>query len=483
MIHKILEIQNCGRFLNYKPSEKEYGWNGIFSQKNTIYAENGSGKTTFTQILKSLSGNNCELVEKRKSLQSITPIRISILDDKNKKYVYQTNNWNNFIPFVEVYDSYYSESNIYIVSLGNYEFPSNFYDIIPHGYDLIREIKKWRHKRSNYATNIRNTNREIKLATDVIERKKLEGIRKKQQEKKDQFSIKVKDLENQLDSQIEEIGKLYIEKANNYLRKFNPNLEIKESNKQGQQLVYYININGIEARSDATSIPLKHTLSEGDKSSLSLSFFLARLDLLPNIEKRIIVFDDPISSFDTRRRMMTISILSRIAKKSAQFFLLSHDINFIKEFCDRNPDSTNLKIVWRNESSVFVKHNINVETMTGITKDIYTLQNYLKNGAINDFEKREIIRCIRPVIEGIFRFKYLNEFTDKEWLGNFLEHIRNSDKDSPLYRLNDYYDELSDINDYCKQYHHSNPKYMEEPIFDEELRQFVQKTLNILAYI
>ena len=39
--------------------------------------------------------------------------------------------------------------------------------------------------------------------------------------------------------------------------------------------------------------------------------------------------------------------------------------------------------------------------MTGITKDIYTLQNYLKNGAINDFEKREVIRCIRPVIRDI----------------------------------------------------------------------------------
>ena len=181
MIHKIIKIQNCGRFLDYKPSEKEYGWNGIFSQKNTIYAENGSGKTTFTQILKSLSGNSCELVEKRKSLQSTTPIRISLFDEKNKNFVYQTNNWNNYIPFVEVYDSYYSESNIYIVSLGNYEFPSNFYDIVPDGYDLIHEIKKWVRKRSNYATNIRNTNREIKLATDVSKRRKLEEIRKKHQ--------------------------------------------------------------------------------------------------------------------------------------------------------------------------------------------------------------------------------------------------------------------------------------------------------------
>ena len=483
MIHKIIEILNCGRFLNYKPAEKEYGWNGIFSQKNTIYAENGSGKTTFTQILKSLSGNGCELVEKRKSLQSSMPIKISILNNKNKRIDFKTNGWTNIVPFVEVYDSYYSESNVYIVSLGNYEFPSNFYDIVPNGYVLINEIKKWRRKRSNYATNIRNTNREIKLATDSDERKKLEDIRKKQQEKRERFSTKVKELEEQLDSQIEIVGKKYIEKANNYLSKFNPNLEIKESNKQGQQLVYYINVNGIEVRSDASSIPLKHTLSEGDKSSLSLSFFLARLEMLPNIEKRIIVFDDPISSFDTRRRMMTISILSRIAGKAVQFFLLSHDINFIKEFCDRNPDSTNLKIVWRDGSSVFVKHDIVVETMTGLSKDIYTLQNYIKNGAITDIEKREVIRCIRPVIEGIFRFKYLNEFTDKEWLGNFLEHIKNSDKDSPLYRLNDYYDELSDINDYCKQYHHSNPKYMEEPIFDEELRQFVHKTLNILAYI
>ena len=290
-------------------------------------------------------------------------------------------------------------------------------------------------------------------------------------------------MEQNLNKKILDFGKVYIENVNIYLKKFNPSLEITKANKRGQQLVYYISINNIAVRSDSSNISLKHTLSEGDKSSLSLSFFLARLDLLPNIKERIIVFDDPISSFDTRRRMMTISILSRIANKASQFFLLSHDINFVKEFCDRNPDSTNLKIVWRDGSSVFVKHDINVETMTGISKDIYTLQNYLKNGAITDFEKREVIRCMRPVIEGIFRFKYLNVFTDKEWLGDFLKHIRESDATSPLNRLNQYYDELSDINDYCKQYHHSNPKYMEVPIFDEELRQFVQKTLNILAYI
>ncbi len=483
MIHKIVEILNCGRFVNYRPSEKEYGWNGVFSAKNTIYAENGSGKTTFTQILKSLSGKCCSLVAKRKSLQTKLPVSISVVDDTNHRLSYYIDKWNSHLLNIEVYDNYYVENNVYIISLGSQESLSNLYDLLPDGYTIMAEIQNWKHKRKNVSVAIRNIRRELKIADNT---QKTDTLRNKYNhllEKKSRISDKIKELEQNLNKRILDFEKVYIEKVNIYLKKFNPSLEITKANKQGQQLVYYININNIAVRSDSSNISLKHTLSEGDKSSLSLSFFLARLDLLPNIEKRIIVFDDPISSFDTRRRMMTISILSRIANKASQFFLLSHDINFVKEFCDRNPDSTNLKIVWRDGSSVFVKHDINVETMTGISKDIYTLQSYLKNGAITDFEKREVIRCMRPVIEGIFRFKYLNVFTDKEWLGDFLKHIRESDETSPLHRLNQYYDELSDINDYCKQYHHSNPKYMEVPIFDEELRQFVNKTIEILAYI
>ncbi len=484
MIHKIIEIQNCGRFVDYKPSEKEYGWNGIFSKLNTIYAENGSGKTTFTQILKSLSGRNCELVEKRKTLQSNNPIKISILNDHNKRLSYNSdNNWNGVIPNVEVYDSYYSESNVYIVSLGNDENPSGFYDIVPDGMKMMNEIKQLTRRRKSVTANMRGTKHDIKLCENPIERKRLEGVYANQTIKKTRLVNSINELKSKLELKLEDAGKKYVEKTNLYLSKFNPNLEIIKANKKGNQLVYHININGIEVRSDSTNISLKHTLSEGDKSSLSLSFFLARLEMLPNIESRIIVFDDPISSFDTRRRKMTISILSRIANRAAQFFLLSHDINFVKDFCDRNSDCTNLKIVWKDGSSVFVNHDIQLETMTGISKDMYTLRTYLSKGALTDLERREVIRCIRPVIEGIFRLKYFNIFTDKEWLGDFLGHIRNSDKASPLYRLNDYYDELSDINDYCKQYHHANPNYMEEPIFDEELRQFVQKTLDILAYI
>lgn len=273
MIHRIIKIQNCGRFKRFTPSEKEYGWNGIFAQKNTIYAENGSGKTTFTQILKSLAHKDCDLVEKRKSLETNEPINVLLCVNKNKMLTYGIHNWSSTVPHVEVYDNYYSESNMYIVSLGNYEAPSIFYDIVPNGYNLINKIKKLRHKRSNYPANIRRTKHNISLTNDPQEYNRLINILNKQIEKRQQISETIKILEKELDHQIEQVGKKYIETTNQYLKRFNPNLEIKKANKQGQQLVYHININGIEVRSDISNIPLKHTLSEGDKSSLSLSFF------------------------------------------------------------------------------------------------------------------------------------------------------------------------------------------------------------------
>ena len=483
MIHKIIEIKNCGRFVNYKPSEKDYGWNGILKRVNTIYAENGSGKTTFTQILRSLCKNDSELLEKRKSLQTKDPIKVEFITDKKDHVIYTSKKWKNNIHRIEVFDSFFSEANMYVFSLGNYDSPSDFYDIVPNGERVISEIKKWIQKRKRISNSIRTTKRYLKEETDNRKKNVLISRLDNQEKKKKNICDEIKKLEADLNASTKSVCVEYIKHVNSYLMKFNSNLEITDTNQQGHQFVYYIKVNGQDARSDKSNLPLRHVLSEGDKSAVSLSFFLSRIDMLRDLNKRIIVFDDPISSFDTRRRLMTISILSKFAEGASQFFLLSHDINFIKEFCDRNPECANLKIVWRNGSSVFVNHDIKLETMTGISKDIYTLQNYLTNGAMTDLERREVIRCIRPVIEGIFRLKFLNEFTDKEWLGDFLKQIRICDKTSPLYRLNDYYEELSDINDYCKQYHHSNPKYMEMPIFDEELRPFVQRTLKVIAYI
>ena len=482
MIHKIIKIKNCGRFIDYHPCEKNYGWNGIFGKLNTIYAENGSGKTTFTQILKSLSQGDCELMEKRKTLQAKDSLVVELLLDDKSQLSYESGEWKKNLPGIEVFDSFFAETNMYVLSLGDYNNPGDFYDIVPGSLGIINEIQRWIKKRRWNSNSLRLTRKSIRENNNGNQ-ERLKKQLNMQLEKKKTINEKIACLERELKESVDKVAIEYIKYVNLYLKKFNPNLEITNANQKGRQFVYFIKVNGLDARTDYSEIPLRHVLSEGDKSSVSLSFFLARIDMLKDIDKRIIVFDDPISSFDTRRRMTTISILSKYAEKSQQFFLLSHDLHFIKDFVDRNGQCTNLKIVWRDGSSVFVKHNVKEETLTGVSKDIYTLQKYLKEGAMNDFERREVIRCLRPVLEGVFRFKYFSIVKDTEWLGDFLKRIRESAENSPLHHLKKIHDELSDINDYCKQYHHSDSQYTEMPIYDEELRQFVQRTLDVLVYI
>lgn len=486
MIHKLLHIKNCGRFVNCILTPAQ--WDGTFTKINTVYAENGSGKTTFTQIIKSLSGKGIDLglVSRRKTLQTDEEINISFIVNSSQQAIFSKNKWNQTIEKIEIYDTYYAESNVYIISLGNQASPSEFYKLIlsQSKKDLLGELMRSIKKHQIAKNNVKRLQDIVKLKKGSPEENEFKLKLARARLIRQQAIDKCKEVEQNIDILIEDCGAKYLKSVNNYLSRFNPNLKLVKLNKRGRCLVYHLQINGIMARDDSSSVSLKHSLSEGDKSSLSLSFFLARLDMMPDLSDRIIVFDDPLSSFDTRRRSMTTSILSRIAKNVKQFFLLSHDLNFVRDFCGKVDTSTNLKIEWIDGTSKFLPNKVELESMTGVSKDIYILQQFIKNGATSDFERRDIARCIRPAIEGIFRLKYFSLVKDNEWLGDFLKHIRDCDNSSPLYRLkNGVYDKLSDINEYSQKYHHSNPKYMEEPIYDQELALYVNMTLDTIMYI
>jgi wobble nucleotide-excising tRNase len=72
-------------------------------------------------------------------------------------------------------------------------------------------------------------------------------------------------------------------------------------------------------------------LSDGDRRSLALAFFLARLDLDAALANRILVFDDPMTSFDTNRKRETVRMLVELAGRCAQVTVLSHDAHFLND--------------------------------------------------------------------------------------------------------------------------------------------------------
>lgn len=77
----------------------------------------------------------------------------------------------------------------------------------------------------------------------------------------------------------------------------------------------------------------KNTLSESDRRSLAFAFFLSKLHNEPDLDQRIIVLDDPFSSFDENRKQKTTQLLRNIksidGKKPRQVIILTHEASFL----------------------------------------------------------------------------------------------------------------------------------------------------------
>ena len=430
IIEKILGISNLGKIIDWKADGK--AWNGQLNKTTAIYADNGSGKTTFTQIFKSLKSDDLELFIKRRTFDSVQPISVKLISGTKKQVEFKNEKWTQSIQNIEVFDAYFVEANIYIINLGNYDTPGKLFGILV-GDEVImtyNEIVAKRKERKKCANARRSVKNLIKKSynTNNIEKYKAKLTTLSNNIKK--YDEELKKLNARLTTETENYGKGYLKKINEYLEMISPELKLTKLNKRGQKFIYYISISDHEVRTDKESKSLSRTLSEGEKNSLAFAFFMASLELKGDIEKKLIVFDDPISSMDNKRRSVTLSILSRFARIAEQFILLSHDIYFIKDFTSRNSNVLNLKIIDGGYSSLFVPHDIEFETLTGVYKDLYVLNDYLENGEKSSYGLRDVIRCIRPVLEGFFRIKFYHHIKRTEWLGDIIDHIRNAGKDS-----------------------------------------------------
>ena len=80
---------------------------------------------------------------------------------------------------------------------------------------------------------------------------------------------------------------------------------------------------------------MKYTLSEGDKNALALAFFLAKLESDPALAQKIIVFDDPVASFDRIRLSKLLDQLIFFGGQAHQLFFLTHNYRLGLEFGKR----------------------------------------------------------------------------------------------------------------------------------------------------
>ena len=160
MIKRITEISGVGKFDNYK-------CRGDVEMRSStiIYAENGHGKTTLTNIIKSLATGTNDAIIKRKTVGA-TNQTINIQTDTSN-HIFKNGKWqtSTSLPQVEVFDIFFVNENIY----------SGFEQSLNHGKNLYKfvigeEAVKLANKIKDLKEEIANQNKSLTALGQSIQK-------------------------------------------------------------------------------------------------------------------------------------------------------------------------------------------------------------------------------------------------------------------------------------------------------------------------
>lgn len=171
--------------------------------------------------------------------------------------------------------------------------------------------------------------------------------------------------------------------------------------------------------SENNDIPnFKNSLSESDKRVLAFAFFLSLLKHDERLDKKILVFDDPFSSFDEERKRDTIQLLADvkyeklgIEKKPLQKIILTHEKTFyrdvyLKSFSDSSTQTLKIdfdKIIDGINTSRI--NYCNIEEEFPDDKIIAKIKRVKEIHDNQSYNEKYHVDC-RVILENIFKRKY-----------------------------------------------------------------------------
>jgi wobble nucleotide-excising tRNase len=155
----------------------------------------------------------------------------------------------------------------------------------------------------------------------------------------------------------------YFSVIKDFVKEISPSMEILEvagegsynrNNREPALCGFRIEYNGQDC---------SNSLSEGEKQVIALAFFFAHIKKETN-KNKIIILDDPITSFDTGKRKSTAELIQREAKDFDQLFVFTCDPLFreycLKQITDRNfyyifktKGSSSIHYVPKNKETIF----------------------------------------------------------------------------------------------------------------------------------
>lgn len=234
-------------------------------------------------------------------------------------------------------------------------------------------------------------------------------------------------LNNELEMKVSEIFSSNLININAFLKKLGANFSLKEltpKSNMGFTSTHYCDFQFVidddhtvkisnklrKDQEEPENLPhFKNTLSESDRRILAFSFYLAKMVNDPNLKSKILVLDDPFSSFDDNRKEETANILLNLQNAAGdspgQKIILTHDRSFLCRLFDKLPNDSNvLKVSYSplNGSSLQV-----CDVENDFLKDTYFKDlEYIKNSVELSTNVDEALKKARPCLEHLLKRKY-----------------------------------------------------------------------------
>jgi len=173
----------------------------------------------------------------------------------------------------------------------------------------------------------------------------------------------------------------------------------------------------------------KNTLSEGDKSTLAFAFFIASLEKTPDLNKQVVILDDPLSSLDETRREATARVLLELSPKFNQLCVFTHKKDFLRMVFDKIPNNTVLQIRSdKTNGSRLEPFDVEEDRKGDHAQTIDAMERYV----IEDFgpAPETMQGNIRKVFEVVLKTKYyralLTDIKQKKGLSKLIETLLNA---------------------------------------------------------
>jgi wobble nucleotide-excising tRNase len=273
---------------------------------------------------------------------------------------------------------------------------------------------------------------------------------------------------------------------NSYLKRLNAGFRIdyREPDYRGKEpsASYNILIRDVPVapRNGAGEIDkpcFRNTLSAGDKSTLALAFFLAKVNADPKLGDLIVVLDDPFTSLDHFRREFTANEIRKLCGKALQVIVLSHEKTFLRLLWDKI-DHAKIASVALQAGAPGITAIAPFDIETATQPRHVTERTQIEEFAEGEQHEPKYIRTrLRTVCEDFYRKGDPGLFRQAANLEEIIRVLEAAPADH-VYR--GALDDLKAVNEYSRGDHHAAlPGNPSEEISIEELKQFCRLVLEL----